>query len=153
MSKDRTVSKSRSPKKHGLERASVTKKKPSRKPARRALAVPEIRPSVSVVFGPLRDELDFTRTQFSRLLGFSERAVAEWESGSRTPTEPAVRSHRELERLIKALRRVMRSAHIRIWLMTPSDAFGGLKPVEVIERGESDRIWRMVYELESGSPL
>jgi len=25
-------------------------------------------------------------------------------------------------------------------------------PLQVIERGETDRIWRMVYELESGEP-
>ena len=31
-------------------------------------------------------------------------------------------------------------------------AFAGLKPVEVIERGESDRLWEMVYYLRSGVP-
>jgi hypothetical protein len=31
-------------------------------------------------------------------------------------------------------------------------AFGGLKPLEVIERGEIDRLWNMVYELRSGMP-
>ena len=25
-------------------------------------------------------------------------------------------------------------------------------PLQVIERGETDRIWRMVYELDSGEP-
>jgi len=28
----------------------------------------------------------------------------------------------------------------------------GSTPLQVIERGETDRIWRMVYELESGEP-
>jgi hypothetical protein len=31
-------------------------------------------------------------------------------------------------------------------------AFDGSTPLQVIERGETDRIWRMVYELESGEP-
>lgn len=36
------------------------------------------------------------------------------------------------------------------WLQTPNDAFDGLKPLEVIDRGESDRIWSMIYFLRSG---
>jgi hypothetical protein len=38
------------------------------------------------------------------------------------------------------------------WLDTPNDGFGGLKPLEVIERGEIDRLWNMIYYLESGVP-
>jgi len=36
------------------------------------------------------------------------------------------------------------------WLETPNSAFGGLRPLEVIERGESDTIWQMIYFLRSG---
>lgn len=38
------------------------------------------------------------------------------------------------------------------WLKAPNKAFGGSQPLQVIERGEIDRIWRMIYFLESGSP-
>jgi hypothetical protein len=31
-----------------------------------------------------------------------------------------------------------------------NEAFGGLKPLKVIERGEVDRLWTMIYHLESG---
>jgi hypothetical protein len=46
----------------------------------------------------------------------------------------------------------MRQEFIGTWLDTPNPAFDGLKPVEVIERGEIDRIWRMVHEVGSGEP-
>ena len=36
------------------------------------------------------------------------------------------------------------------WLDAPNDAFDGLKPLEVIERGEIDRLWNMIFYLESG---
>ena len=36
------------------------------------------------------------------------------------------------------------------WLATPNDEFDGLKPLEVIERGEIDRLWDMIFYLESG---
>jgi hypothetical protein len=35
---------------------------------------------------------------------------------------------------------------------TPNDAFDGLKPLEVIECGEVDRIWQMIIILRSGVP-
>ena len=38
------------------------------------------------------------------------------------------------------------------WLETPNEAFEGSTPLQVIERGESDRIWRMIYFLRSGEP-
>jgi antitoxin Xre/MbcA/ParS-like protein len=56
----------------------------------------------------------------------------------------------ELERLTKARREVIRESAIGEWLKTPNPAFGGLKPLEVIDRGESDRLWEMIYFLRSG---
>jgi hypothetical protein len=41
----------------------------------------------------------------------------------------------ELERLTKARREVIRESAIGEWLKTPNPAFGGLKPLEVIDRG------------------
>jgi len=34
----------------------------------------------------------------------------------------------------------------------PNRAFGDLTPLEVIERGQIDRLWRMIFFLESGVP-
>jgi hypothetical protein len=53
--------------------------------------------------------------------------------------------------LLLALAEVIRKEAIPGWLETPSDGFGGLKPVEVVERGEGDRLWRMIYFLGSGT--
>ena len=37
------------------------------------------------------------------------------------------------------------------WLDTPNEAFSGLKPLDLIERGEVDRLWRMIFEVQSGA--
>lgn len=58
----------------------------------------------------------------------------------------------EHRRLGRALAEVIRPEFIGPWLRMPNEAFEGLSPLEVIERGELERIWRMVYELESGVP-
>jgi len=49
-----------------------------------------------------------------------------------------------------ALSEVIQSDAIGPWLEQPNNAFDGLKPIEVIERGEVDRIWQMIFYLRSG---
>ena len=71
---------------------------------------------------------------FSRLTGYSERAIAGWEGGGK-PDEPGFRRIRETERFQARLAEVIQPEEIPGWLETPNDAFAGLKPLEVIERG------------------
>jgi hypothetical protein len=99
----------------------------------------------------VRRNLGLTRKVFSRLTGYSERAIASWEAGGK-PDEPGRRRIRETERFQAKLAEVVRPEEIPNWLDTPNEALGGLKPLEVIERGEIDRLWNMIYYLESGVP-
>ena len=71
---------------------------------------------------------------FSRLAGFSERAIADWESG-KPVSEPGLRRIKELDRFRDRLSEIVASDAIPAWLDTPNEAFDGLKPLEVIERG------------------
>jgi DNA-binding transcriptional regulator YiaG len=102
-------------------------------------------PLVAVV----RAKLGLPRKIFSRLTGFSERVIANWESGQ-TMSQPGLRRVLEIERLRDVLARVMKPEIIPQWLDTPNKAFDGLKPLEVIERGEVDRLWKMLFYLEAG---
>ncbi len=62
------------------------------------------------------------------------------------------RPYNEVYRLCEALVEVVDPAALGDWFVAPNAAFDGLKPLEVIERGEIDRLWRMVYKLRSGMP-
>jgi DNA-binding transcriptional regulator YiaG len=99
----------------------------------------------------VRERLGLTQELFARLAGISVRTVAECEGG-RAPAAAKSQRMTEVRRLQEALARVIRPNFIGPWLQTPNEAFSGLKPIEVVERGEMDRIWRMIYELESGIP-
>lgn len=103
----------------------------------------------AALVGEVRRKLGLTRKVFSRLTGYSERAIASWEAGGQ-PDEPGLRRIRETERFQARLAEVVRAEEIPQWLDTPNDAFDGLKPLEVIERGEIDRLWNMIYYLKSG---
>src|SRR6516165_1609665 len=97
----------------------------------------------------VRSKLGLSRMLFSRLTGFSERAIANWETGAK-PDAPGLRRIRETERFQQRLGEVIQPNAIPEWLDTPNGAFDGLKPLEVIERGEIDRLWNMIFYLESG---
>jgi transcriptional regulator with XRE-family HTH domain len=105
-------------------------------------------PAVPLV-AALREKLHLPRKIFSRLTGFSERAIAGWEGG-KPISEPGLRKLREIERLRDRLAEVVSAEAIPAWLETPNQAFDGLKPLEVVERGEIDRLWQMIFYLESG---
>ena len=96
-----------------------------------------------------RKEAGLSLKLFARLTGFSERAIAGWEAGQPV-SEAARRRLLETERFRERLAQVVKADAIPAWLETPNTAFDGLKPVEVIERGEIDRLWSMIFYLESG---
>jgi DNA-binding transcriptional regulator YiaG len=99
----------------------------------------------------VRSGLGVTRELFARLTGFSVRAITGWEAG-RPISEPGLRRVKEMERLRAALADGLREEFISQWLETPCEGLGGLKPVEVLERGESDRLWRVILLIGSGMP-
>lgn len=86
-----------------------------------------------------------------RLTGFSPRSVAKWSQGE-PPSAKQEKALVEMDRLLDGLARVMEPAQVGRWLRQPNAAFDGSTPLQVVERGEMDRIWRMLYDLESGQP-
>lgn len=126
-------------------KAKAKKKSVVAKESRGAALRPARLPSVEAV----RAGFGLSRKLFARLAGFSERAIADWESG-KPLSEPGVRRIKELARFRDRLAEVVAAEAIPVWLDTPNEAFDGLKPLEVVERGEIDRLWDMIFYLESG---
>ena len=99
----------------------------------------------------IRSRLGMNREPFARMAATSVRTLASIESG-KNPSPPIGRKLKEIQRVTDALLEVMEGQPIGEWLQTPNEAFGGMKPLEVVERGESDRLWQMIYRLRSGTP-
>jgi Antitoxin Xre/MbcA/ParS C-terminal toxin-binding domain len=54
-------------------------------------------------------------------------------------------------RLFDALSELVDPKAIASWLKTSNPSFEGSTPLQIIERGETDRLWRMIWQLESGN--
>ena len=96
------------------------------------------------------DDFGVTQDSLTRLTGFSPRAVAHWASG-RVPSGSAQKRLTEVMRLFDALSELVEPKAIGEWLKKPNPALDGSTPLQVIERGEGDRIWRLIWELQSGN--
>ncbi len=140
----------KSKKKFGRFAKAVSEPKSKAKAAKPKARTGLVRAKPSKV-AEFRRVLQLTQPEFARLVPISVRSLASLEAGA-APTEAIGRKLIELERLANSLAEVMRQETIGTWLKTPNPAFDGLKPVEVIERGEIDRLWSMIYFLRSGVP-
>jgi len=100
----------------------------------------------------LRKKYAIPQSLFARLLDVSVRTASGLESGT-VPAPRVARRLTEVRRLCDALADVAKPAYIGEWLQAPNELLGGLKPVEAIERGQIDLVWRIVEGLRSGSYL
>lgn len=88
---------------------------------------------------------------FGRIVNVAERTIAKVEAGDATP-EKLKRPYNEVYRLWEALSDLVDPTSLGLWFQTPNESLDRLKPIEVIERGEIDRLWEMVFELQTGMP-
>lgn len=96
----------------------------------------------------LRSELGLSQAELARVTGYSLRAIAGWESGK--PLSASARQKMiEAHRLRQALAQIIPPGGLGVWMRAPNPAFDGQTPIQVIERGESDRLWRMIVQIDS----
>src|SRR3954453_10415512 len=98
----------------GSAMSTKTLKKPAPTTARHAKAARKRAPIVAkgaAAVEEVRKKLGLTRKVFSRLTGFSERAIANWESGGK-PDEPGLRRIKETQRFQEKLAEVVEPGEI-----------------------------------------
>ena len=96
---------------------------------------------------------DISRTpEYRELLADITQLIRTAKQTPARRTNPPRVTMRELN-LARALCSVMKPEVMEKWLVKPNAAFDGEKPIELIKRGETRRLWQMVYELRAGTPL
>ena len=86
----------------------------------------------------------------SRVTGASPRTVSYWNAGT-PPQRSSAQKIREVTRLFDALADIIKAKAIGGWLQRPNKQFDGSTPLQVIERGETDRLWQMIWHLREGN--
>ncbi len=97
----------------------------------------------------VRTEMGISQEELARVTGYSTRSIAGWESG-KVVSDSARQKLAETNRLTAALTKIIGSQNLGEWMRTPNPAFEGQTPIQIMERGESDRLWRMIFEIDAG---
>ncbi|QVL32367.1 DUF2384 domain-containing protein [Telmatocola sphagniphila] len=113
------------------------------KPPEEALVVKS--PKIAVT--KIREKIGVSQVDFARITGYSVRSIAGWESGKQV-SDAARQKLIETDRLRAALSEIVPAEKLANWLLEPNPAFEGQTPIQIIERGEADRIWRMIHQIE-----
>ena len=86
----------------------------------------------------------------AKALSVSRRSISGWLSGQEPERINRVRIN-EFGRLVTELRTIIQPEKLKSWWNRPVANFGGSTPLQVLERGETDRIWRMIWEIREGN--
>jgi hypothetical protein len=111
-----------------------------------SLMAPKTEPDVS----RLSRTYNLSNEAVSRVTGASPRTVSYWNAGM-APQRSSAQKIREVTRLFDALSDIIKAKSIGPWLQRPNDAFDGSTPLQVMERGENDRLWRMIWQIREGN--
>jgi DNA-binding transcriptional regulator YiaG len=98
----------------------------------------------------ISDKYRLSNEALSRVTGASPRTVSYWNAGT-PPQRSSAQKLKEVTRMFDALADIIQAKAIGPWLQQPNVQFEGSTPLQVIERGEGDRIWRMIWQLREGN--
>lgn len=120
-------------------------------PRKTAAKKKNVRTGQGPILRQRRESFGISRSDFARVVNLSERSLATHEKSAAVP--PSVtRRIEEALRLLEALKEIIGKAEtVTAWLTTKNRAFDNSTPLQVIEKGESDRLWQMVYEFRTGA--
>jgi transcriptional regulator with XRE-family HTH domain len=89
----------------------------------------------------LREAFRLSRERLARLIGVSAKTIERWEA---RPTRPARDEARERIATLREIAELGAAVYTRErlgdFMATPLAEYGGLSPMQLIERGEGDRV-------------
>ena len=99
----------------------------------------------------LRSRLELTPAELARAVASSEQTVNDWESTAKANPDAAA-DVEELAHFCDEFRHYFVNPNeLPGWMRAANPAFGGLTPLQVVARGEIERLWRMLHMLSGGS--
>lgn len=89
-------------------------------------------------------------TDVARVLGTSPRSVTRWQSARSVPRRDSEERLLELKAVVDLVRSVLREQPARLWLRSPNPDLGYEKPLDIVARGEYQRVIDSIMALAEG---
>ena len=89
----------------------------------------------------LREAFRLSRERLARLIGVSAKTVERWESRPTQPARDEIRARlAQLREIAELGAAVYTRERLADFMLAPLAEFGGLTPLQLIERGEAERV-------------
>jgi hypothetical protein len=88
-------------------------------------------------------------SDIAQVTGAAPSTVGHWVRGDRDPSGVRAERLAELSAIVERLARVIEPSRIPVWLRKPVPALDDEKPIELLQRGEWQRVARLISSLES----
>lgn len=95
----------------------------------------------------------FTGREVAQLLGTTPETISRWRGGKSEPQPKLRDSLLQLEWLVSELSELYNPQESHLWLYSPHKQLGGRRPVDAIERGETDLVLQIIAQLKDGAYL
>lgn len=86
----------------------------------------------------------------ARVVGTSPRSITRWHATRAVPRRDSEERLLELKAVIDLLTGVLREEPARLWLRTPNPDLGYEKPLDVVAKGEYQRVIDSIMALAEG---
>jgi hypothetical protein len=144
-----------------IYRSPASKRRPNTGPRRAGGRAPALRSHLpqpasapwSAQIDRLQHGFKLTQLEFAaQLIQSAPRSVILWKNGRRPNAAVRVRLQ-ELDRLYAALAHLMPPRDVGPWMKQTNDYLDPLTPLEVIARGQIDRLWHIIHNVATGMPV
>jgi len=92
-----------------------------------------------------------TAREVAQLLGTTPETISRWRGGKTEPQPKMRDSLLQLEWLLSELAELYAPQEAHLWLFSPHKLLGGGRPVDLIERGETEQVLRIIAQLKDGA--
>ncbi len=105
---------------------------------------------VAVLVDRLLDGDVVDAADVARVLGTRPRSVTRWQSAQSVPRRESEERLLELKAVVDLLRGVLREEQARLWLRSPNPDLGYEKPLDVVAKGQYQRVIDSIMALAEG---
>src|SRR2546421_614528 len=107
--------------------------------------------AIAVRLEGIQKAVDLTARDVAQLLGTSPETISRWRGGKTDP-QPRMRdSLLQLEWLVGELAELYNPQEAHLWLFSKHKLLNGERPVDLIERGETERVLQLIAQLKDGA--
>lgn len=93
----------------------------------------------------------FTGREVAQLLRTTPETISRWRGGKCEPQPKLRDSLLHLEWLVSELAELYHPQEAHLWLFSPHKQLKGQRPVDLIERGETEQVLQIIAQLKDGA--